>query len=189
MRRGEQLFNDPAVMCSVCHTQPEFTNKGFALTQNDTRSLPQLTTQTRRGGSYTLASVRAVESANHEVDLDMAPEDTGRVEIIEGGFTTMQLRGIFDRPPVFLHHARARSLREAIASPRHSSLRRFRLPVLMGLEEVRVDRWEVGFNELTARNPDGTLKHRDQVLDTHGGTTHLGARQLDDIVNFMLSIN
>ncbi len=189
VRRGEQLFNDPAVMCSVCHTQPEFTNKGFALTQNDTRALPQLVTTTRRGASYTLASVRAVEHANGDVDVDMAPDDTGRVEQVEGGFTTMQLRGIFDRPPVFLHHARARSLREVIATPRHASLRRFRLPVLMGLEEVRVDRWEVGFNETTARNADGTLRLRDQILDTHGGTTHLSARQLDDLVNFMLAID
>jgi cytochrome c peroxidase len=188
VRRGEQLFNDPSVMCSVCHTPPEFTNKGTALTHNETRALPQLVTTTRRGASYTLASMRAVEHANGDDDQDMAPGDKGRVETGEGMFTTMHLRGIFDRPPVFLHHARARSLREVIATPKHPALRRFRLPVLMGLEEVRLDRQEVGFNETTGRLPGGPLNLRDQILDTHGGTSQLSATQLDDLVNFIMSI-
>jgi len=188
VKRGAQLFGDARVMCSVCHTAPEFTNKTFELTHNDTRTLPPLITTTRRGASYTLASVRAVEYANGDEDIDMNPKDRGRVETVEGAFTTMQLRGIFDRPPVFLHHGRARSLREAIATPEHAGLRRFRMPVHMGLEEVRPARREVGFNEMTARSPDGPLSLDDQVLDTHGGTSHLSAGQLDDLVNFMLSI-
>ncbi len=73
-----------------------------------------LTTITRRDASYTLAGVRAVDILNNKA-LDLAPEDQGRIEDQEGSFTTMQLRGIFDRPPVFLHHARARSLRFLLA--------------------------------------------------------------------------
>lgn len=188
VRRGEQVFHDPLVMCSVCHTAPEFTNKSEALTHNDTRSLPPLTTVTRRDASYTLASVRAVERANKAEHVDLGPSDDGRVEPREGGFTTMQLRGIFDRPPAFLHHGRARSLREAIATPSHPGLRRSRLPIYMGLELVRHDGLEVGFNETTRRRADGRLQLDDQVFDTHGGTSHLSARQLDDLVNFMLSI-
>lgn len=189
VKRGAAIFNDASVMCAVCHTPPEFTNKSAELTHNKTRALPQLTTSTRRDASYTLTSVRAVELANGEKDFDMEPQDTGRVEHKEGGFTTMQLRGIFDRPPVFLHHARTRSLREAIATPEHRALRRYRLPVFMGLEQIRAGRMEIGFNENTARRPSGELNLPDQIIDTHGGTSQLRQRQLDDLVNFMLSIN
>ena len=188
VERGRRLFNDPTVMCSVCHTPPEFTNKSFELTHNDRRALPQLTTVTRRDASYTLVSVRAMDIANGMTDFEMEPDDPGRVEDVEGTFTTMQLRGIFDRPPVFLHHARARSLREVLCTPQHPALRRYRYPVYQGDEEVRPERREVGFNETTGRLPDGPLNPEDQVIDTHGGTSHLTPRQIEDLMNFMLSL-
>ena len=188
VRRGERIFNDAQVMCGVCHTPPEFTNKGSVLTHNDRRALPPLTTISRRDASYTLASVRAVEVANGADDLDLHPEDPGRVEDVEGSFTTMQLRGLFDRPPTFLHHGRARSLREVICTPDHPALRRTRLPVMQGIEEVRPGRLERGFNETTGRQADGALNPADRVIDTHGGTSHLGPRQIDDLVAFMRSI-
>ena len=132
--------------------------------------------------------VRAVEVANGADDLDLHPEDPGRVEDVEGSFTTMQLRGLFDRPPTFLHHGRARSLREVICTPDHPALRRTRLPVMQGIEEVRPGRLERGFNETTGRQADGALNPADRVIDTHGGTSHLGPRQIDDLVAFMRSI-
>tara|TARA_B100000959_G_scaffold165849_1_gene173717 strand:+ start:3793 stop:6882 length:3090 start_codon:yes stop_codon:yes gene_type:complete len=186
--RGRSLFNDSSVMCSVCHTAPEFTNKDLALTNNDRRALPQLTTVTRRDASYTLASVRIVDIANGITDFEMEPDDPGRVEDVEGSFTTMQLRGIFDRPPVFLHHARARSLREVLCTPGHPALRQYRYPVLQGGEVVRPNRYEIGFNETTARTTEGPLNPEDQVFDTHGGTSQLTPQQIDDLMNFMLSI-
>ncbi len=188
VRRGERLFNDSRVMCAVCHTPPEFTNKTEILTNNPRRALPPLTTITRRDASYTLAGVRAVERANGRDDLDLAPADKGRVERTEGSFTTMQLRGIFDRPPVFLHHGRARSLREVLATPEHGGLRRYRLPVMQGPEEVRPGRLEIGFNERRARLPSGPLSAEDVILDTHGGTAHLTPRQLEDLRAFVASI-
>lgn len=188
VRRGQALFNSAAVMCSVCHSPPEFTNKDIALTHNDRRALPPLTTITRRDASYTLVSVRAMDIANGLTDFEMEPEDRGRVEDKEGTFTTMQLRGIFDRPPVFLHHARTRSLREVLCTPKHPALRNYRLPVLQGAEDVRPGRREIGFNELTGRTPAGPLNPQDQTFDTHGGTSHLTARQIEDLLNFMLSI-
>jgi hypothetical protein len=186
--RGQMLFNDASVMCSVCHTAPEFTNKELVLTNNDRRALPQLTTVTRRDASYTLASVRAVDYANGLPAFEQEPDDRGRVEETEGSFTTMQLRGIFDRPPVFLHHARARSLREVLCTPGHPALRQYRYPVLQGGEVVRLNRHEIGFNETTARTTAGPLNPEDQIFDTHGGTSHLTPRQLEDLMNFMLSI-
>lgn len=185
--RGARLFNNVQVMCGVCHRAPEFTNKSMELAPNDRRALPTLTTITRRDASYTLVSVHAIDKANGR-EFDLSPEDPGRVEEKEGSFTTMQLRGIFDRPPVFLHHGRARSLREVLCTPQHPALEQYRYPVLQGLEEVRPGRMEIGMNEITARSPAGMLNPMDQIFDTHGGTSHLPKRQIEDILNFMLSI-
>ncbi len=186
--RGQQLFNDARVMCGECHAAPEFTRKDRVLANNDRRALPQLTTVTRRGASYTLAGLRAVDRANGVDELDLEPDDPGRVDDQEGSFTTMQLRGIFDRPPTFLHHGRARSLREVLCTPDHPALRRFRLPVMQGPEEARPGRLEVGMNETTGRRDDGALNPADRAFDTHGGTSHLSARQIDDLVAFVQSI-
>ncbi len=188
VRRGERIFHDPQVMCATCHAPPEFTNKDERLTHNARRALPPLTTITRRDASYTLASVRAVDVANGEEHLDLEPDDPGRTEDVEGSFTTMQLRGVFDRPPVFLHHGRARSLREVLCTPDHPALGTFRFPVYQGPEEVRPDRREIGLNETTRRTAAGPLDPADVVPDTHGGTSHLTPRQIDDLVAFMRSI-
>ncbi len=185
--RGERLFNDPSVMCGTCHVPGEFTNKDDDLTHNERRALPPLTTITRRDASYTLASVRAIDVANG-IDVDLDPDDRGRVEQMEGSFTTMQLRGIFDRPPTFLHHGRARSLREVLCSPEHPALRTFRFPVYSGSEVVRPHRRERGLNETTRRTAAGPLDPRDQIADTHGGTSHLTPRQIEDLLAFLRSI-
>ncbi|MCJ8346713.1 hypothetical protein MJH12_14310, partial [bacterium] len=186
--RGKRLFNSAAVMCGVCHVAPNFTSKSKQLANNDRRALPSLTTVTRRDASYTLVGVHALDQANQK-EFDMESSDLGRVEEKEGTFTTMQLRGIFDRPPVFLHHGRARSLREVISTPDHQSLRSFVFPVLQGSEEVRKNRKERGFNELRDRFKNGKLRSKKQIFDSHGGTSHLSVRQMNDLVNFMQSIN
>ena len=184
VKRGQQLFNSAQVMCGVCHTAPEFTNKTALLANNDRRALPQLTTMTRRDASYSLASVFAMETANGD-PLGLEHEDKGRFEDKEGSFTTMTLRGIFDRPPVFLHHARARSLREVVLTPNHPAARKYLLPVMMGDEVVRQDQKETGFNELTERSTKGDLDKQNRIIDSHGGTSHLRPGQIEDLVNFM----
>jgi len=184
VKRGQQLFNSAQVMCGVCHTAPEFTNKTKQLANNDRRALPQLTTMTRRDASYSLASVFAVETANGD-PLGIKHEDKGRFEDKEGTFTTMTLRGIFDRPPVFLHHARARSLREVLLTPNHPAARDYLLPIMMGDEVVRPQQKEIGFNELTERTPQGQLDNQNRIVDSHGGTSHLRPGQIEDLLNFM----
>ncbi|MCK5663300.1 MAG: hypothetical protein KAI17_07425, partial [Thiotrichaceae bacterium] len=185
--RGKNIFHSPQVMCSICHTAPEFTNKSRELADNNRRALPPLTTITRRDASYTLAGVRTVDILNNKA-LDLEPEDKGRIEDQEGSLTTMQLRGIFDRPPVFLHHARARNLRETLLTPEHKALRHFTLPILQGDEEVRPNRQEIGFNEITQRLPSGKLDPNNRIFDSHGGTSHLTTRQVDDLINFVMAI-
>jgi YVTN family beta-propeller protein len=188
VKRGRKLFFSANVMCGVCHTAPEFTNKGSELANNPRRALPPLVTTTRRDASYSLASVNFMERVNGDpLGLDRQG-DPGRIETPEATFTTMHLRGLFDRPQVFLHHARTRSLREVILTPNHPAAREFRYPVYQGSEQVRPGRMEIGFNETTARTASGKLAANDTILDTHGGTSHLTPHQLEDLLHFLESI-
>lgn len=188
VKRGKQLFFSANVMCGVCHAAPEFTNKTFDLANNERHALPPLITTTRRDASYSLASVNFVERLNGDpMELDRKG-DPGRIEVPEGTFTTMHLRGLFDRPQVFLHHARTRSLREVILTPGHPAAREFRYPVYQGDEDVRPNRMEIGFNETTARTERGDLATQNTILDTHGGTSHLTPHQMEDLLHFLESI-
>lgn len=76
----------------------------------------------------------------------------------EGGLRigVPSVRGAWDRS-LFLHHGRARSLREVLATPGHAALRD----------------GERGLNE------------RFGQPDTHGGTSHLSAEELDALVAFV----
>lgn len=75
-------------------------------------------------------------------------------------FGVPQLRGLWDRADRFLHDGRARSLAEAIATPGHPALRP----------------GERGFNETSG------------MPDTHGGTSHLSAEEMEDLIAFILSL-
>ena len=71
------------------------------------------------------------------------------------------LRGLWDRPSTrFFHDGRGRSLREALATPGHPAL----AP------------GDTGRNE------------RDGVFDTHGGTSQLDKYQLEDLMNFLMTL-
>ena len=179
--RGRQLFNRLDTGCVVCHQSPEFTNKTEKLTNNHERTLPSIVSFTRREKAFTLVGPHWMDSANnYKRDLEYWEE--GRVERREGNVTVFPLRGIFDRPFSFLHHGRARSIREVIASPDHYSLRKFKYPVLRGGEDIREDRVERGFNELSF------LEEKTYIPDTHGGTSHLSVVQMRDLENFIMSI-
>ena len=104
------------------------------------------------------------------------------------------LRGLWDRPPVFLHSGMARSLREVVCPPGHTALRRYPYGPLLGGVPERPGQREVGFNE-TMVLPE--LAPRAKPLmnangrigpDTHGGTTQLRPHEIDDLVDFLESI-
>ena len=82
----------------------------------------------------------------------------------------------------FLHHGKALSIRETFTAPNHYSLRKFKYCPLRGGEEVRPDGRERGFNELSF------LTEKTYMPDTHGATSHLTARQIQDLENFLLSL-
>lgn len=179
--RGRSLFNDSRVGCSACHVAPDFTDKSRALSAEATRSLPALVSSVPRDRTFTLFSPSAMDRLNGFTP-DVEPWEEGRVEEVEGRFTTFQLRGLFDRPFSFLHHGRALSLVEVVATPDHPSLGRFKYPPLRGGELVRSGGMELGFNMIALPEQAGYL------VDTHGATSHLNVYEVRDLVNMMKAI-
>jgi mono/diheme cytochrome c family protein len=191
VKRGELLFADPRVGCISCHAPPAFARKDFA--GNPQQALPPQVTTTVRDGAFTLIGMNRLDAING-YRRDLEPWDAGRVEAQQAHYTTFPLRGLWDRPPVFLHHGMARSLREVIAVPGHASLRSFRCEVLLGGVPERPGRREVGCNTtyFVAGPTRGTRLHV-QVggrigIDTHGGTSQLTAQQVDDLVAYLETI-
>ena len=181
VRRGRLLFGDLAIGCVVCHKPPEFTDKTELLYHNRERVLPSLISFTRRELSFTLVGPHWMDTVNGYL-RDLEYWEPGRVERQQGFVTSFPLRGLFDRPFAFLHHGRAMSLRETFAAPDHYSLRKFKYGPLRGGEALRPSGRERGFNELAF------LEERTFMMDTHGATSHLNARQVQDLENFLLSI-
>ena len=181
VKRGKLLFGDLAVGCVVCHAPPQFTDKSEILYNNYERTLPSLISFTPRELAFTLVGPHWMDTANG-YERDVEYWEKGRVERVQGMVTTFPLRGLFDRPFSFLHHGRAMSVRETFAAPDHYSLRKFKYSPLRGGEEVRPSGRERGFNELSF------LEEKTYMMDTHGATSHLNARQVQDMENFLLTI-
>ncbi len=189
--RGRQLFEDPQVGCISCHAPPHFTRKNFP--DNPQQAIPPVVMFTVRDGSFTLLSKNR-EDFENGVQRDLEPWDQGRLEAKQGHLTTFPLRGIWDRPPVFLHNGMARTLREVSASPGHPGLGDFKYEPLFGGYPERPDKKEVGFNMTfvfaSAENRVKLHRMAESRLgfDTHGGTTQLSRQQIEDLVNYMNSL-
>ena len=191
--RGKALFSDPQVGCVSCHPPPAFAKKDFPAQKNRQQAMVPQVMFTPRDGAFTLIGMNRLDYLNGTL-RDLEPWDAGRCEERQGQLTTFPLRGIWDRPPTFLHSGIARNMREVIATPGHRALRRFTYEPLIGGNPERPRRMEVGFNQtyIVPQRSHKTRMHdlsRARVgLDTHGGTMHLRARQIDDLVNFVNSI-
>lgn len=189
--RGKKLFEDPQVGCISCHPSPHFAKKDFL--DNPTQSMPPVIMFTVRDGSFTLLSKNR-EDYNNGKQRDLEPWDQGRMETRQGHFTTFPLRGIWDRPASFLHNGLARTLQEVCATPGHPALGSFKYEPLVGGYPERPGKKEVGFNmTFVFATPESRVKmHRIAEsrlgFDTHGGTSHLTRQQVEDLVNFMNSI-
>ena len=191
--RGKVLFEDPQVGCVSCHPPPSFAKKDFPRLVNREQSFMSQVMFTPRDGAFTLIGMNRLDYLNGYL-RDLDPWDIGRCEEQEGHFTSFPLRGVWDRPPAFLHSGIARTLREVIATPGHRALRRFKYEPLIGGNPERPNRREVGFN-LTYYVPQKQRFTRMHELsmarigyDTHGGTLHLRGLQLDDLVSFVNAI-
>ena len=191
VRRGKKLFEDSQVGCAACHVAPHFTRKDFRGSKE--QAFESMVTHTVRDGAFTLIGMNRLDYING-YRRDLEPWDTGRAETNQGHYTTFSLRGIWDRPPVFLHNGMARTLREVVAKPGHASLGTFKYEPLIGGVPERPGRREVGFNTtyLFSEAIPAVKAHRKAGsrigFDTHGGTSHLTRQQIDDLVNFINAI-
>ena len=168
---GKELFENPLVGCAGCHPSPSFTDKTFVYNQN--KAFPPLITPTARDNIHTLISADRIDYLNgYQRTWD--PDDQGRIEEKEGFFVAPSLLGIWARPPRFLHHGAAISLREVLCTPGHPALRP--ISSLRTIPE-RPEHKEVGLNELNG------------VPDTHGVTSHLSVWDIECLERYIMSIN
>lgn len=191
VRRGQRIFEDPQTGCATCHPPPNFAKKDFP--NRPEQAFEPVVPLTVRDGSFTLIGMNRLDFING-LRRDLEPWDAGRAEEHQGHFTSFPLRGIWDRPPVFLHNGMARTLREVLATPGNPGLRTFKYEPRVGGAPERPGRREVGFN---TTGMFAERLHRVKLLvsagarignDTHGGTSQLTAQQLDDLVNFLNTI-
>lgn len=166
---GQVLFESPEVGCAGCHPAPSFTDKVHV--HNANRAFPPLVSRAPRDDAVTLLSANYIDRVRYGRHQPGA--DEGRIEETEGHFVAPSLRGLWARPPSFLHHGHAVSLREVVCTPDHMALRRYPFP---RRDIDRPGRWEVGKNE------------REGIPDTHGGTSHLSVWEIECLLAYLLSI-
>jgi len=153
--RGRALYARTEVGCATCHPlplttvaiEPAFSPAGVAVrvppvitpTLDPSGAIADTVTEGFRN-TFSVGGIGATEQGPEGIHLGIP-----------------QLRGLWDRAPRFFHDGRARSLREALASPGHPALAS----------------GETGFNERWGQP------------DTHGGTSQLSADELDDLIAFL----
>ncbi|MFH2204773.1 MAG: hypothetical protein ABIJ96_16790 [Elusimicrobiota bacterium] len=191
VRRGLKLYQEAQLGCNSCHPPPHFAKKD--LDGNRQQAITPQVLFTERDAAFTLIGMNYLDTLN-DYKRDLEPWDKGRVEETQGHITILGLRGLWDRPPVFLHNGLARTLRESVSARGHMGLRKFKYEPLLGGEAERPGRREVGFNETFAvccASPQmrASIEGGSRIgFDTHGGTSQLSARELDDLVNFLRTI-
>jgi len=147
-RRGRAIYESPTVGCSSCHPLPLTTVTHEFNPFHVPLRFPALISPERTPDGADASRVTAGF-------LQTFP--TAEQDAVSMRFGVPQLRGIWDRARRFFHDGRARSLREALATPGHPALRP----------------GETGFNETNG------------VFDTHGATSTLSAEQLEDLIAFL----
>jgi YVTN family beta-propeller protein len=148
-RRGRDVYESPQTGCNSCHPLPVTTiSNQFNPFGLPVRFAP-VVTPTLNPETGKPADLMTPGFVN---TFPFAEQSEGGVH-----FGVPQLRGIWDRARAFYHDGRARSLREALATPGHPAL----LP------------GEVGYNETRG------------MRDTHGATGHLTKQELADLVAFL----
>ena len=150
--RGRALYESAQTGCSGCHPLPLTTVTPTSNPSGVPLRFPALITPRRH--PVTGVEVDSV-TPGFVGTFPLTEQDAGGIR-----FGVPQLRGVWDRAERFYHDGRARSLREALASPGHPGLRA----------------GEIGRNET------------DGMPDTHGATSHLSAADLDDLITFLLSL-
>lgn len=147
-KRGRAIYESPTVGCNACHPLPLTTiTRDFNPFGMPMRFAPLITPALDDEG---VDADRV--TAGFLQTFPQAQQDGSGLRV-----GVPQLRGLWDRARRFFHDGRARSLREALATPGHPALRP----------------GERGFNETFG------------VPDTHGATSGLTAAQLEDLIAFL----
>ncbi len=154
-KRGAALYKDPGVGCNNCHPLPNTTTATgpvpFSPFGMPVHFPPVISPERRPDGSDAM-----LVNPTFIATFPLVVQDAAGLHL---GSTP--LRGIWDRPQTrFYHDGRARSLREALATPGHTVL----LP------------GETGYNE------------RGGSFDTHGGTSQLSKYQMQDLIHYLLTL-
>lgn len=153
VERGRALFESAATGCSTCHPLPFAATALGTAVSDDTSPLrlPYVVTPLRH------------PRLGYDVDLVSDAFLTAFPMAQQTGaglrFGVPSLRGAWDRTR-FLHHGRARSLGETLATPGHPSL----------------SEGQRGYNE------------RDGQPDTHGSTSPLAPDELGDLITFVRTL-
>lgn len=151
-RRGRDVYESPQTGCSSCHPLPLTTvANGFNPSNVPLRFPPLITPTTNPDTGKPADTI----TPGFLQTFPLAVQSEGGIH-----FGVPQLRGIWDRAQRFYHDGRARSLREALATPGHPAL----APGELGHNETR------------------------GMRDTHGATGHLTAEELGDLIAFLQAL-
>lgn len=155
--RGKALFFSAQVGCSSCHPSIDADpNKPFTINE----TIDQVISQTPFDS--------AIKFKTREL----------------GTFNVPSLRGAWDRPAVFFHDGRARSIRSAILGPDHPALQKGR----DGCQHLADDSDQfLGGLPRPVKNGRGCNEVAGRT-DIHGTTSQLSPAQVDDLVKFVLQI-
>jgi hypothetical protein len=155
--RGKSLFFSKEVGCFNCHPSVDVDpTKPFTINQ----TIDQVISQT--------AFDSAIKFKTREL----------------GTFNVPSLRGAWERPAVFFHDGRAKSIRSAILGPGHPALQKGR----DGCQHLADDDDQfVGGLPRPVKNGLG-CNEVGGVTDVHGTTSQLSPSQVDDLVQFVLQI-
>ncbi|MFO0568519.1 MAG: YncE family protein [Polyangiaceae bacterium] len=148
-RRGHDVYTSPQTGCNTCHPLPLTTVSATFNPSEVPLRFPPVVTPTLNPNTGKVADTI---TQGFVQTFPLAVQNEAGIH-----FGVPQLRGVWDRARRFYHDGRARSLREALATPGHPSL----AP------------GEVGHNETRG------------MRDTHGATGHLSAEQLSDLIAFL----
>jgi streptogramin lyase len=168
VQRGKALFESPATGCSGCHVPPSFS---LSIESGGPTSMGPVVTPLRDAdgtnldlfaqGFIDLFPDSRQDSCEDACGPAICLQDPSACDDLRDvAFGVTSLRGIWDRAPGMLHHGRARGLIEVLATPGHEALAPH----------------QRGFNEL------------DGMPDSHGGTSHLDASELDDLVQYLRTL-
>ena len=155
IERGRVLFSEQG-QCTTCH--PIGSGSGDAFTINE----------------------------NLGAVISPSPLDNGYQfkDEVDGNFNVPSLRGLWDRPLVYFHDGRAKSLRSTILSSGHNGLQ-----TNVDGCQILAERVEAFEDGIVRPVLDGRgCNEVDGRLDTHGNTSSMTTDMIEDLEAFVLSI-